>query len=214
MDADVAKVRFGGFAWKVKDSNNRRVGPGNNLFSAGHVVVDSLGRLRLDIARTSLGWTCAEVIGQGAFGHGTYRWSLASGVTGFEAPVVLGLFTWSDQGGHANRELDIEFSRWGRASESVRGGFTLQRESRSGGPIGVSFPPIQGASQHELDWLPGRLRFRSTFGESSCEWSYGGAGVPPSGGNVAPRMNLWLYQGSEPAAPHSVLLDGFSYTAR
>src|SRR4051812_19512341 len=109
-------LAFSGYSWVVKASSGK-VGPGPNYFSssANNVWVDNLGRLHLRITKQGSRWFCAEVVSQASFGYGTYRWYLDSPVDNLDPNVVLGLFTWSDLPDYANREIDIEFSRWGAA---------------------------------------------------------------------------------------------------
>lgn len=208
-DGDESVVRFADRDWRVKASAEP-VGPGPNRFSAGNVSVDRAGRLSLSIAPTTTGWSCAEVIGVGHFGYGTYTWTLTSDVESFEPPTVLGLFTWSDDPAQANRELDIEFSRWGSRTSPVRGGFTVQR-SHPHPPVTETFTPGRGRSEHTLAWSAGRARFRSTFGPVLREWTYSGPDVPTPGGAVAPRMNLWLFRGASLTRPVTIVVDSFTY---
>ena len=208
----VQTVRFAGRDWQVKVSTDA-VGPGPNVFSAQNVAVDSRGRLQLRIARSFRGWTCAEVVGLGHFGYGTYRWSVSSDVTGFAPPAVLGLFTWSDESAQAHRELDIEFSRWGSVRDPVRGSYALHR-MRPPSPKEFRFAPAPGPAEHTLERDARRVRFRSDFGGLLHGWEHVGSDVPSPGGGVAPRMNLWLFRGNAPAAQHSVTIADFAYTAR
>ncbi len=202
-----AIIKFADRRWTIKHSLGP-IGPGPNVFSAGNVTLDSKGRLTLHLAPATKGWTCAEVVGLGSFGYGTYRWRLATSVDQFDPAVVLGMFTWSDAPAQANRELDIEFSRWGQDAAAVTGGFSVQ----AAGAPGFRFAPTSGASEHTLAWTPGRVQFHSQFGSAEHRWSYQGADVPTSGGEVAPRMNLWLFRGASPKKPHQVVFENFRYT--
>ena len=68
----------------------------------------------MKIVKTAGKWVCAEVVLQQTLGYGTYRFYLDSPVDSLDPNVVLGLFTWNDDPAFNNRELDIEFARWGR----------------------------------------------------------------------------------------------------
>lgn len=107
-------IAFAGYDWVVKNYA-WEVGPGPNRFSdnSRNVWVDAAGRLHLRIEKRKKTWYCAEVICTESLGHGTYRFYLDSDVAELDPNVVLGLFTWSDTPGFNNREVDIEFSRWG-----------------------------------------------------------------------------------------------------
>ena len=202
-------VDFSGRTWRVKESD-AGVGPGPNIFSAANVVADADG-LHLRIARSGRGWTCAEVAAQGTFGHGRYSWTVRSDVTGLDPRAVLGLFTWSDQPEHAHREIDIEVSTWGGRHPVGSGVFTVQ----SAGP-GNSSQFALSASQGSIltmTWTEEEVTFSSSSGDTTTQWSYRGRDVPIPGGEVAPRMNLWLFMGAAPSAGQSVTVQSFSYDA-
>ncbi|MGV8910289.1 MAG: hypothetical protein ACOH1Y_15005 [Propionicimonas sp.] len=200
-------IRFAGSTWLVKTSSDP-VGPGPNIYSADRVRVDPAGRLQLGIAASPSGWSCAEVVARGEFGFGRYRWSVDSDVAGLDPHAVLGMFTWSDEPTHANRELDIEFSRWGEPARRVAGLFTVQNKAA---PNSFPFPATAGRSTHTLVWTPEMVEFRSEFGAVVHEWSLGGPDVPTPGGGVAPRINLWLFRGHAPSRPQWVTIDDFTY---
>jgi len=107
-------IYFSGENWFVK-AGSGRLGPGPNYFSdsQNNVWVDSQGRLHLRITKVGGKWYCAEVISARSFGYGTYRFYLDSPVDALDSNAVVGLFTWSDDPAFNNRELDIEFGRWG-----------------------------------------------------------------------------------------------------
>ena len=221
MDTDApTTIHFAGRAWTVKTSD-APVGPGPNVFSAANVTVTGTGHLRLAVGRSPSQpvWTCAEVIAHGTFGYGTYRWTVASDLTTLDPQVVLGMFTWSDDPAQAHRELDIEFSRWGRTPEPggsepgsgcdpETGGFTVQTP---GGPITHTFTTHPGRSEHSLMWTPGRIRFSSRCGNVEHIWTHESANVPTPGGGVAPRINLWLYRGAPAQAPASITIESFRH---
>ena len=200
-------IWFAGRRWTVKTSQVP-VGPGPNLFSAERVSVDSAGQLHLTIEHVPSGWSCAEVVAQGEFGYGSYRWRVASELNAQHAPAVLGLFLWSDEPAQAHRELDIEFSRWGEPARPVVGSFTVPNAPPSDS---YRFPAGAGESEHTLTWSQGRVAFRSRFGTVRSEWVLEGAGVPSPGGGVGPRINLWLFRGQAPGGPLAVTIGDFSY---
>lgn len=211
MGLAAAPVRFAGRTWGVKESATP-VGPGPNLFSAANVEVDGRG-LHLRIARTGAGWTCAEVVAQGSFGYGTYAWTVASDVMRLDPHAVLGMFTWSDEVDHANREIDIEFGRLGGPSLSSTGRFTVQAPEPLSSPAFAL--PSAPRSRHTLTWLPGRVTAASaTPGSAPVSWSVTDAVVPRPGGGVAPRINLWLFRGVAPASPQHITVESFAYTPR
>src|SRR5262245_15228482 len=125
-------IVWSGATWTIKTSQSA-VGPGPNLFSKSNVSVDANGNLHLQIAKTASNqWTCAEIIAPASYGYGTYTFDLASRVDALDPNVVLGLFTWSDRPQYANREIDIEFARWGVASDPANAQYVVQPYDRAG----------------------------------------------------------------------------------
>jgi len=90
-------------------------------------------------------WTSAEVILDEALGYGTYRFTLASPVDQLDPNAVLGLFTWYDDPAQANREIDIEFSRWGDPNRTTNANYVVQ-PYRDRQPPGRTWHPTIWAS--------------------------------------------------------------------
>lgn len=125
---------------------------------------------------------------------------------------MLGLFTWDTSPVENNREIDIEFSRWGDPERRENGQYVVQpfcEESK----YAFEFELSGNNSTHLIQWLPGRVKFASFHGhvEPSTirsgqvphieSWSYEGgtgSGSVPTAGDAKVRMNLYLYKG-EPA---------------
>ena len=209
-------IVFSGREWTVKDSGASKWGPGPNLFSpsANNVWVDTQGRLHLKITNSKGKWSCAEVVSKLSLGHGSYRWYLDSTVDNLDRNVVLGLFTWHDTDpSFANREVDIEFARWGNANDPSNGQYVVQPYDDPGNLVRFAQPQLLAQSTHLFDWLPGRIDFKSLHGHQItpaipgdliAQWSFADAGqVPPAGGEQA-RMNLWLFQGRAPSNGRAV----------
>jgi hypothetical protein len=205
-------IAFSGETWTVKESRGK-VGPGPNYFSAStkNVWVDTQGRLHLRIAKNRGKWWSAEVIGTRSLGHGTYTWTLDSPVDALNPNAVLGLFTWSNTAGYANRELDIEFSRWGNPFAATNAQFVVQPYDAPGHWQPFVQPSV-ASSEHGFTWAPGSVAFRSSSG-SVPSWTYLGGDVPPAG-DETPRMNLWLAGGSAPTDgnPVEVIIRSFTFT--
>lgn len=205
-------IRFAGHDWTVKASGRERVGPGPNHFSdsARNVWVDAFGRLHLRITRRGGRWQAAEIVSRESFGHGTYRFVLDTPVDSLPPSVVLGLFTWDDDPAFANREIDVEFSRWDSPLSAVNAQYAVQPYERPGHLHAFAVPPV-APSTHVVTWRSDAVRFRSLAGflvepvvpaDVIGEWTYAGA-VPPAGAEHA-RINLWLFRGIPPAARASV----------
>jgi hypothetical protein len=199
-------LRFSGYDWNVKYSDDIRVGPGPNYFSdaGADVWVDENDRLHLKIADRDGKWYATEVFTQAPLGYGKYVFYLASRMDQLDKNVVLGLFAWETVSppGYHNREIDIEFAKWG-----VEGGNNAQYVVQPCGPH--RFPlGLSGAdSTHGFDWQPDRVYFQSIQGhrafpvpeaDATESWVYDGSCIPPEGiGNA--RINLWLTGGNAPS---------------
>jgi hypothetical protein len=191
----VRTVDFAGRRWSVKHFVEP-VGPGPNRFddSTDAVRIDDDGTLSLRIRRADEGWwTCAEVIADDPCGHGTYEWTVATDLRRLDRQAVCGMFTWSTDTAHANRELDIEVSAWGRG-DAVVGRFVVQ-PADCDGHVREFTVPAATTWTCSLRWAPAAVTFRAADG---APWRFTADGVPPPGG-AQPRINLWLHGG---CAPH------------
>lgn len=213
-----------GREWEIKTSGAERVGPGPNLFSAheDNVWVDDQQRLHLRITRVRRDYYCAEVKTVLPLEHGTYRWLLESPVDDLDPNVVLGLFTWSDSSEYANGEVDIEFSRWGDP-KAPNAQYVVQPYYWPGHVMEFFLPPGLGSTLHSFTWAPTTVNFESVELDSDGvtllnAWNFvGQAGnpyfvVPQHTGTEHARMNLWLFQGQNPASKRSrleVIIGGF-----
>lgn len=204
-------ILFSGREWTVKDSGGSRWGPGPNLFSpsTNNAWVDAQGRLHLKITGSKGKWHCAEIVSKASLGHGSYRFYLDSTVDNLDRNAVLGLFTWHDTDpSFANREIDIEFSRWGNANDPTNGQYVVQPYDNPGNMVRFAQPQLLAQSTHLFDWRPDRIDFKSLHGHQTtpaipgdliAQWTFADPGqVPPAGGEQA-RLNLWLFRGAAPS---------------
>lgn len=194
--ARVRTVNFSGYTWQVKSSTGQ-VGPGPNYFSdsADNVSVDALGRLHLKLTYSKGRWYSAEVVNTQSLGLGRYTFELDSPVDAIDPNVVLGLFTWSDDPAYNNRELDIEFSRWGNAGDPTNGQYVVQPYDRDGNLQRITQPAVP-SSTHSFDWQANAITFASSTASPS-PWTYTGPDIPKPGTEHV-RMNLWLFRGAPP----------------
>ena len=190
---------FSGYDWNVKYSADNRVGPGPNYFSDAEedVWVDESGRLHLKIAHRGSTWYATEVSTQAPLGYGKYVFYLASRVDQLDKNVVLGLFTWESVSpcGYHNREIDIEFAKWG-----VEGDDNSQYVVQPCPPHRFKWDSSENNSTHGFEWRPygayfqsfrGHLAFPVPEADAIQAWEYEGSCIPPAGiGNA--RINLWL----------------------
>lgn len=207
-------LEFSGYTWTVKD-HNRKIGPGPNFFSKANVSVDSAGRLHLSIQKSRNKWTVAEVINHASLGYGTYTWTIGSAPV-LDPNVVLGLFTWNDDPAYHHREIDIEYARWGNASDPNNAQYVVQPWDTAGNEHRWQESSLQGGSTHAFTWRPDRVEFvsRAADGTILHAWTYDGPDVPVPGGEN-PRINLWLFGGQAPTdgQPVEVIVDSFTHTA-
>lgn len=202
-------IEFAGRRWCVKRADEP-AGPGDNRFddSVDAVTVNADGSLSLRLRRVDGRWWCAEIVGEEATGHGTYEWTVLSGLRGLDRNVVVGMFTWSEDPVQ-RREIDVEVSAWGRP-DGVGGQFVVQPFDAAGHLRPFVVPAVAPWSC-SFDWSPRRVSFRA----GPQTWTFDRPGVPPPG-TVHPRINLWLYRGTVPATadPIEVRFGGFRFTPR
>ena len=190
-------VHFSGYDWTVK-SSTRKVGPGPNFFSTStdNVWVDSHGDLHLKITKVQKHWYVAEVVNTASLGYGTYTWVLDSRVDDLDTNAVLGMFTYNENDpAFANREIDIEASRWGKPKDPTNAQFVVQPAATNGNLRRIT----QGSgvpATFSFTWTATSLSWTAP-GASPRTYVYRGTGRPPSGGEQ-PRINLWLYRGRQP----------------
>ena len=182
-------VSFSGYTWTVKKSGGSRVGPGPNYFAKKNAWVDSSGRLHLAITKAGRHWTVGEVVNTRSLGYGTYKWVLASRVDNLDPNMVLGLFVYDSDPSFNHREIDIEASRWGNASDPTNAQFVVQPYPPTGDlrriTQGTSLPATLS-----FTWTAAGVSF-SAPGASPSTWTYTGPNRPPDGPALA-DMNFWL----------------------
>ena len=199
-------LSFSGYDWWVKASAGV-VGPGPNYFSdsTNNVWLDGQGQLHLRITNRSNQWQCAELVSARTFGYGSYRFQLASPADNINPNAVLGLFTWSDDPAYADREIDIECSRWGNAADTNNAQYVVQPYGLSGHLARMAVPARQTNSTLLFTWETNRVGFQSQRGSFSANpspanvisnWTYT-LTVPPTGDENV-HLNLWLMNGSPP----------------
>lgn len=208
------KITWSNIIWDIKTSH-AVVQPGPNMFDKSNVSVDSSGNLHLRITKNASGkWTCAEIIAPTTYGYGSYTFSLASRVDTLDRNAVLGFFTWSDEAFYANRELDIEFARWGNASEPTNAQYVVQPYSTANHLVRFT-QPSAAASTHRIMWQKGHVNWSSIDGAGGyiSGYDYSGNDVPVTGDERV-HLNFWLFNGAAPAdgAAAEVVLSSFTFT--
>ena len=193
-------ISFSGCNWSVKTSVDEAAGifwtvdPGQNYFShyVNNVWVDEQGRLHLKITQQNGKWYCAEVRCPDHLGYGKYTFYLSSGFEQINENVVLGLFTYDDETIFPNREIDIEFSRWG-APFNDNGQYVIQPWDVTGNIHRFNVIHNGLDSMHSFTWNPQSINFQSHHSDETSiqTWSYDGGNIPRTGTENL-RINLWL----------------------
>ena len=194
-------IQFAGIEWTVRSGSG---GPGPNYWSnsSNSVWVDSYGKLHLKIRKVGSTWYCAEIYAQQSFGYGEYRFYVASNVENYDPNIVVGLFIYEND----NREVDIEFSRWGNSS-NVDGWYTVQPPPYNSSNQQKFALNLSGDySTHKFIWSSSNIFFQSYHGHYTTlpssdflikQWTYTGNNNPPVG-NERLHINFWLYSGNPP----------------
>lgn len=197
-------ITFSGYEWVVESSGDRRIGPGNNLFSASteNVWLDKDGRLHLRITNRGGIWYCSKLTMLHSYGYGKYIFQVDSRVDNFDKNVVGGLFTYRND----TEEIDIEFSRWS-IDGNMDSQFAIQPSSKAENKrryfLNYSLPQ----STHWFNWQPEHIDFLSYRGHATGtpeekdiiqKWSYTGPDNPPDLDERA-KINLWLFRGNPPS---------------
>ncbi|MFZ4614969.1 MAG: hypothetical protein ACOYM2_02085 [Rectinemataceae bacterium] len=212
-------VNFADQTWDIVESA-LPIGPGPNRFSSKNVSVDARGFLVLETREDGAGSTSASLFLSTSLGYGRYAIELEPIDGGLDDRTVFGFYTWDVDAAYANREIDIELSRWGMTDHPLLT-FSVQptvampeREAifdlDPSAPIFLSF-----------DWRPSELAFISLVAGRESRWTFPGAesravGDPPfiipPRGHERVGLNLWLYEGVAPGRYDRVVVRSFSFT--
>lgn len=217
-------IQFSGRSWTVKSSDSQ-VGPGPNYFSdkGPDIWVDENDKLHMRITHRDGKWYSSEVITDEVLGHGKYTFTLEGRVDQLNENVVVGLFTWDSSAPEFNyREVDIEFAKWGNATDPTNSQYVVQPYDTPDNLVRFASALDSDFSTHSLDWQPDRVDFSSHQGHGSLlgpeifTWSNTGDDIPPEGttsGNA--RINLWLFQGAPPSDGQELelIIEAFDHEA-
>ncbi|MGA7303715.1 MAG: glycosyl hydrolase family 18 protein, partial [Rhodothermales bacterium] len=216
-------IQFSGRTWIVKSAESSVVGPGPNYFSdkGPDVWVDESDRLHMRIVNRDGKWFSSEVITEEPLGYGAYTFTLASRIDQIDPNAVLGLFTWDTGAPEYNyREIDIEFSKWGNASDPTNSQYVVQPWDTPGNLVRFTTALDADFSTHTFDWQQNSVQFSSNQGHGDplggeiFSWDYTGDDVPPEGTNSGnARINLWLTNGQPPTDGQDieVIIESFTY---
>jgi hypothetical protein len=201
-------VTFSGRSWLV--TAGRIDDPSApNRFSADqrNVWVDGRGRLHLRIRRDGNGWDSAEVTCAKPLGYGSYRFALDTDVGALDPNVVVGFFTWSDDDLFANREIDMEFSRWGDPA-AADAQFAVQPYASRGHLVRFNVPRGIQRSAYSFRWSQASVAFEG-FASAVLR-----DGVPPPG-DARVHINIWLAGARAPidGREAELIVENFGFSA-
>jgi hypothetical protein len=217
-DPTYRTISFAGYDWWVLYSDEPIEG---NYYSdiPSQVYVDDDDYLRLNITQADSDYHCSEVVCYDSLGYGTYIYTLQSNVDSLDPNAVLDLFTWEDDvEQYNNRQMDIEFSRWGNPVNDV-GRYIVQPWDTNGNMREFDVNSA-GVTTHELTWQQGQVDFLSYYGTYSenpdpgdiiDSWSYADDVNVPAQGGENPRINFRLVPGLNPADDLEFIIRDFQF---
>ena len=203
-------ISWSGYTWDVRPAGFGAPGPNQWSDSEDNVHVDGSDLVLSVVKDASDRWTSAEVDNQQHLGYGTYRWVVASDLSGLDSHEVLGMFTYGGPS-PSNNEIDFEPSHWGRLAWPG-GSATVWQDAAGNQSISKTFdytnrPPYV----HEFTWTPGAIHYVVTDGAGKplLDWTTT-SGVPVPSTEV-PVVNYWRYENSPPAGQRSMRIASFSW---
>jgi len=214
------EMDFGGHIWRIKSpAFPVAPGPNNWAHDADAVWLDEEG-MHLTLSLRDGKWYASEVFTRWPLGYGTYTVTVDSDIASFSPDAVAGIFTWDTRPEEANREIDIEFSAWGKPG-TVTAQYAVQPSSSSDRIFSFD-PQLQGScTTHRMRWTPDQLSFASYHGHIDPDSSEGGdykitewtfPGTPPTEGRAHIRINLWLFRGrTDRAEETELIIRSFQY---
>ncbi len=195
-------IKFSGYDWVVRTSEDNKQGPGPNYFSNSeeNVWIDDEGRLHLKIVKKEGRWNCAGVSMRRSLGFNKYVFYVGSRVDSLDQNVVAGLFTYMND----EEEIDIEFSKWSKA-DNEDSQFAVQPSHNPGNKTRFNLDLDSEFSTHFFDWKKTQIEFASYRGQTLkpdakdiiSEWTYSGKDIPPDSDEQL-KINLWLFRGRPP----------------
>jgi hypothetical protein len=212
-------ISFSGFKWMTKDSNGKHTGPGNNYFSgtSENVYVDEQGKLHLRLTNRNDKWYCPEVRMLESLGYGRYYFHLEPLPQPLDSDVVIGLFLYDrEDTSNFHKEIDIEFSTWGRDS-SLNSQYVIQPKEGQAHRFDTDFSKC---TKHMIELRRNKIIFKSFYEKGELgddevlitkskerpDYEYFSA-------NEKISMNVWLYHTVEPASlkEFEVIITSFEF---
>ncbi len=202
-------ISFSGYNWKIKHSPTQKIGPGPNYWAKQNVWVDAQGHLHLRLIKYQNKWYCSEVQSVDSFGMGTWQWKIEGRVDLLDKNVVFGLFNYSGNDGFD--EMDIEFARWGNASNANLN-YTVwpALAGNSNFSFTQNFSLSGIYTTHRFTRTNNVVVFKSMYGfynDDTNLFATATCTSPPKSISLKKMpafINLWMFQGKVPANAESV----------
>jgi len=153
-------LTFSGYDWDVRTIASDRGGL-NNLYDPDNAWTDTTGALHLQIKKKDGRWRCAEMVLNRSLGYGTYKLTIRD-TSQLEPSVVFSMITWDEAGDQNYREMDLEISRWGDASNKSSTQYVVQPFYIPGNVF--TFVAPSGTLTHVLRWESGVANFKTFRG--------------------------------------------------
>ncbi|MFZ7114201.1 MAG: glycoside hydrolase family 16 protein [Bacteroidota bacterium] len=199
-------IEFSGYTWTIKDSYGKHTGPGNNYFSGSkeNVYVDANGKLHLRLTMRNDKWYCPEVRMQKNLGYGSYVFYIDSLETPLDKDIVVGLFMYDREDSlNFHKEVDIEFSQWGK-DNSLNSQYVMQPKEDEAYRFNTDFTK---KSKHTIELRKRKIAFKSSYetedNKGCLHKNYSHHKIKPNKEymsiNERVSINVWLYRMSEPS---------------
>ncbi len=192
-------ITFSDIDWTVR-SSREPTAPGGNVFSDSprDVWVDGNGALHL-----TLGSDATEVRARRPMGYGIYEARITARLDRLDPHSVFAFFTFELPSSHpSNREIDIEFSRWGE-TQAPNMQYSLQPSEDEENFRRFLLQQNGTATTHRIVWTEGNVEFLSWHGHDPWPPAdhlvaarfFVSGGVVPAPGRGRIYFNFWRYQG-------------------
>lgn len=204
-------ISWSGYTWDVRPAGARQ-GPGPNDWSGSTANVRvRRSDLLLSIVRNRSGnWTSSEIRNRRHLGYGTYRWVVATDLSGLDANAVFGMFTYGGSD-PSNNEIDIEASHWGDMS-SPTGSATVWQDADAALSEEHDFryskrPPYV----NQFTWSPGRIKYVVTDRTGATLFSRTVTTGVPRASTEATFINDWRYKNVAPSSVRTIRVSSFAW---
>ena len=205
------KINWAGYTWQIMTGSGDS-GPNNWSDSTNNVWVDSSNNLHLKITNVGGNWYCVNM-NTGSFDYGTFTFHMVNNPSSpmLDNNTVMSGFYWN---GDTN-ELDIEYAKWGNASETQLGQYTIQPNSLN---LGKNYSINVANTTNIIAYQSnGNVNFSTTDSSGKVIGSYNANHQIATGGVFA--FMLWLYDpsgrgyiGPSDGVGKEMILSNFTYT--